>query len=173
MGSIDMIKPLSTVQSSAVNKSQQHQEKNYWKWQESIPGLLGVKRERYPFCYAAHTSLKLFTKWNRILHTPITDLLVMLNFSVKNSIWTKNWSGSNWSKKKHFKKFFFVSFPKEENEYLKNFSSWFFEKQKTELRQKKKKRKCWKPKNKQKSLAKFSHYFGQWSFFLEVFLPKK
>ena len=30
IGSIDISKPLSTVLSSAVDKSQQHQEKNYW-----------------------------------------------------------------------------------------------------------------------------------------------
>ena len=44
MGSIDIIKPLSTVLSSAINKSQQHQEKNSWEDQESNPGLLGEKQ---------------------------------------------------------------------------------------------------------------------------------
>ena len=39
MGSIDMIKPLSTVQSSAVNKSQQHQENNYQREK-----ILGTRR---------------------------------------------------------------------------------------------------------------------------------
>ena len=39
MGSIDMIKPLSTVLRSAVNKSQQHQEKNSWERRVSNPGL--------------------------------------------------------------------------------------------------------------------------------------
>ena len=40
MGSIDIIKRLSTVRGSAINKSQQHHEKNYWEHQESNPGLL-------------------------------------------------------------------------------------------------------------------------------------
>ena len=48
MGSFDIIKPLSTVPSCAINKSQQHQEKNSWDRQELNPGLLGAKRERYP-----------------------------------------------------------------------------------------------------------------------------
>ena len=47
MGLIDIIKPLSTVQSSAINKSQQHQEKNSWECQELNPGLLGEKQ----ICY--------------------------------------------------------------------------------------------------------------------------
>ena len=40
-------KPLSTAQSSAVNKTQQHQEKHSWERRESNPGLLVRKRERY------------------------------------------------------------------------------------------------------------------------------
>ena len=40
MGSIDNIKPLSAAQSSNVNKSKQHQEKNSWECQELNPGLL-------------------------------------------------------------------------------------------------------------------------------------
>ena len=35
MGSTDIIKPLSTVLCSAVNKSQQNQEKNSWELQET------------------------------------------------------------------------------------------------------------------------------------------
>ena len=53
MGLIDMIKPLSTVQSSAVNKSQQPQEKNSWECRDSNPGPHGAKRERFPLCYGA------------------------------------------------------------------------------------------------------------------------
>ena len=45
MDSIDIIKPLSTVLSNTVNKSQQCRESN--------PGPLGAKRERSPLCYAA------------------------------------------------------------------------------------------------------------------------
>ena len=43
MGPIDVMKPLSTVQTSAINKSQQQQEKHYWDCQESNLGLLGEK----------------------------------------------------------------------------------------------------------------------------------
>ena len=47
MGSIDIIKPLSPFRRSAVNKSEQYQEKNYWERQESNLELLGEK----PVCY--------------------------------------------------------------------------------------------------------------------------
>ena len=59
MGSIDMINPLSTFLSSAVNKSQQHQDKNSLERnilenaEESNPGPLGGKQDCYPMCYAA------------------------------------------------------------------------------------------------------------------------
>ena len=44
MDSIDIIKLLSTVLSSAIKESQQHQEKNSWECWESNPGLLGEKQ---------------------------------------------------------------------------------------------------------------------------------
>ena len=44
---IDIIKPLSTVLSSAVNKSQQHQQKNSWERQELNPGLVGGEQVWY------------------------------------------------------------------------------------------------------------------------------
>ena len=47
MGLIDIVKPLSTVLSSAVNNSQQHQEKNSWECQESNPGPLDEKQVCY------------------------------------------------------------------------------------------------------------------------------
>ena len=43
MGSINIIKPLSAFLISPANKSQQHQEKNYWEHPESDLGPLGVK----------------------------------------------------------------------------------------------------------------------------------
>ena len=52
MGLIDTIEPLTTILSSAVNKSQQHQETNSWECSESNRGLLGAKKECYPLCYA-------------------------------------------------------------------------------------------------------------------------
>ena len=60
MGSIDIIKHLSTLLSCAVNKSQQHQEKNSWECWGSNPGLLGEKQEFYLFAKQPH-------KLNRIL----------------------------------------------------------------------------------------------------------
>ena len=47
MGSIDIIKCLSTVLSTAINKSQQHWKKNYWERGDSNPRLLGEKIERH------------------------------------------------------------------------------------------------------------------------------
>ena len=43
MSLIDINKPLSTLQSSAINKSHQHQEKNFWESRELNPVLLGEK----------------------------------------------------------------------------------------------------------------------------------
>ena len=54
MGLIHIIKP---VQSSAVIKSQQHQEKNSLKRRESNPGLLSAKREHYTFVLSAHSEI--------------------------------------------------------------------------------------------------------------------
>ena len=53
MGLIDIIKPLSTVLSSAVNKSQQHQKKNSLERQGLNLGLQGAKQESSPKCYVA------------------------------------------------------------------------------------------------------------------------
>ena len=47
MGSIDIIEALSTLLSSAANKSLQHQEKNSWDCQELNLGPLGEKQECY------------------------------------------------------------------------------------------------------------------------------
>ena len=44
MGFIGFIKSLSNVLSSDVDKPQEHQEKDFWKCQESNPGLLGEKQ---------------------------------------------------------------------------------------------------------------------------------
>ena len=48
MGLIDIIKPLSTPQNNAVNKSQQYQGKNSWEHRESNWGLLGETQVCYP-----------------------------------------------------------------------------------------------------------------------------
>ena len=59
MGSIYIIKPMSTVLSSVVNKSKQHQEKNSWERQELNPELKGEKQECY-LCAMQPPFLKLF-----------------------------------------------------------------------------------------------------------------
>ena len=46
MGSIEIIKPLSTALSNAINKSQQHQENNSWEHQESNPELIVIVKYR-------------------------------------------------------------------------------------------------------------------------------
>ena len=43
----DLIKPMSTVLSSVINKCQQHQEKICWERWEPNPGLLGEKQVCY------------------------------------------------------------------------------------------------------------------------------
>ena len=58
MGLIGIIKPQSTVLSSAINKSKQHLEKNYWECRESNLGLLGEKQVCY-LCAMQPPSLSL------------------------------------------------------------------------------------------------------------------
>ena len=53
MGWIYIIKPLSSVLSSAANKYHQHQEKSSWERQELNLGLLGVKQVCY-LCAMQH-----------------------------------------------------------------------------------------------------------------------
>ena len=82
MGLNAIIKPLFPVLSSAINKSQQHQEKNSWECQESNPGLLGenqvcflctitcmtfVPRAASPFATSSLTlpPARLTTSWPR------------------------------------------------------------------------------------------------------------
>ena len=56
MGSIKVFKALlSTAEQSIILgniKNEQFFRKNSWECQESNPGPLGAKRERYPLCYA-------------------------------------------------------------------------------------------------------------------------
>ena len=67
MGLIDIIKPLSIVLSSAVEKFLQHTEKNSWECQELNLGLLGEKQERIlPLCYTASLGVPKFVKEGRI-----------------------------------------------------------------------------------------------------------
>ena len=49
MGLIDIIKPMYTVTSIAINKSQQHQDKNSWEYRESNSGQLSEKQICYLF----------------------------------------------------------------------------------------------------------------------------
>ena len=48
MGSIYIIKPLSTVVSGSVNQSQQHEEKNSWKTPSIAPEAAGCKARTLP-----------------------------------------------------------------------------------------------------------------------------
>ena len=57
MGSIDIIKALSTVLSSAVSKSQQHQEKKSRERRESNPGAAGCKARMLTIVVFARTPL--------------------------------------------------------------------------------------------------------------------
>ena len=57
MGLIDIIKHLSTVLSSDINKSQQHQNIKSWECRESNPGLLDEKQA----CYLCSSPPKLNT----------------------------------------------------------------------------------------------------------------
>ena len=66
MGLIVIIKPLSTVLSSATYKSQQHLEKNSWKCRESNPGPLGAKQKCRPLCHAATLCLMGFDNENNL-----------------------------------------------------------------------------------------------------------
>ena len=59
MDLIDIIKPLSTLLSSAINKSQQHQERNSWASRESNLGLLSETQVRY-LCAMQPPTLKKF-----------------------------------------------------------------------------------------------------------------
>ena len=56
MGSIDIIKPLSTVLISAINKSRQYKAKNSWECREWNLGLLGEKQVWY-LCAMQHVIL--------------------------------------------------------------------------------------------------------------------
>ena len=51
MGSFDIIKPLTTVLSSAIKNSKQHQGKNSREHRESNLGLLGEKQVFYLRAY--------------------------------------------------------------------------------------------------------------------------
>ena len=73
MGSIDIIKPLSTVLSSTINKFHliKYEEKNYWECLESNLELLGAKRDCYPLCCAAPNWLYCYFTW-KLLHYFLT-----------------------------------------------------------------------------------------------------
>ena len=57
---------MSNVLSSAVNRSQQHQEENSWERLESNLGLLGKKQECHLKC-DAHKIPKEHSSWNAML----------------------------------------------------------------------------------------------------------
>ena len=52
MGSIDIVKPLPTVLSSAVNKSQEHNDKKILVMPRIECGAAGLEASMLPLCYA-------------------------------------------------------------------------------------------------------------------------
>ena len=66
MGSIDIIKPLSTVLSSAINKYQQHQEKKNWNTPRIKPRTPGWEASLLPLCYEAPPTSTNFVKSSTI-----------------------------------------------------------------------------------------------------------
>ena len=80
MGSIDIIKPLSTVLSSAANKSQQHLEKNSWEHRELYLGLWGEKH----VCY-------LCVMYPLLLFDHVSQCaIVLLSLDLANHWWGEN-----------------------------------------------------------------------------------
>ena len=78
---IDIIKPLSTVLSSVVSKSELHVEKNSSKRQELSLGLLFAKHECYPLCYAASPiQIKIF-------HKNTLDKRMTYSFLIRGTEW--------------------------------------------------------------------------------------
>ena len=74
MGWNDIIKPLSTVLRRAVIESLVHRiiqilSEKFPERGESNPGALGLKRERYPLCYAPPYS-SLFSVVPKVSHQP-------------------------------------------------------------------------------------------------------
>ena len=61
MGLADIIKPMSTVLSSGVKKSQQHLDKDSCERRELNPGLLGEKQICY-MLYAAPKLIQMFIR---------------------------------------------------------------------------------------------------------------
>ena len=73
MGSIDIIKPLSNVLSSAINKSHEHQEKNTLECRELNLGLLGEKQVCYLCAMQSPLVMNDFNcEWNLYL---LSDIL--------------------------------------------------------------------------------------------------
>ena len=62
MGSIDIIKPLSTDLSSAINKYQQHLEKNLGNV-ENQPRVARWEASKLPLCYSAPQNKFFVTRW--------------------------------------------------------------------------------------------------------------
>ena len=76
-----IIKPLSTVLSSVVSKSELHLAKNSLKRQELSLGLLIAKLECYPLCYApSPIQIKIF-------HKNTLDKRMTYSFLIRGTEW--------------------------------------------------------------------------------------
>ena len=90
MSLIDIIKPLSTILSSAVTKSQQHQMKNSWDGRESNRGPLGSKQEGHPLCYAAPFVQHLFPSLVSCSNSRVNLFFILTIVSFRTSFHTCN-----------------------------------------------------------------------------------
>ena len=75
MGSIEIIKPVSTVLSIAVNKSQQHQDKNSLERREWNLGPLREKQECHPFVLSPRLGNLLFAIMSEELRSRVFEQL--------------------------------------------------------------------------------------------------
>ena len=84
MGSIDIIKLLSTVLSSAINKNQQYKAKKCWQCQESNPGLPGEKQVCY-LCAMQPLIQLFFSPSNRRLRSSRKDFSELIFKSTRST----------------------------------------------------------------------------------------
>ena len=92
-----MIKPLSTVLSSAVNKSKQHQDKNSWEHRESNPGPLGEYQKcnfcaRQPPCVSIFASVQSFPAVKEWRSSEVAFVLSIQSFQVRIRLLVKKLS---------------------------------------------------------------------------------
>ena len=82
MGLIDIIKPLSTVLNSAVNKSRNIKKNNSWKYRESNLGAAGSEESMLPLSDAAPPPREktYFCQWLKwLLYHPVDPFRSLMN----------------------------------------------------------------------------------------------